>query len=513
MNNYKTTGLSLVAAMLYCMQAHAALESIKLQDNIAQGFGIINLLVPHTSSKTTGPISGQTLQAFRDQHNNQLAFVVDVNEASNNTEKASSQGVAIASATLIFNISGTEIRCSAYTTNTASLLIQKGQSNRLQYATLLGASGSNLITSSTSSDLYGSDFSAILRMRLDSEACNQPLPNLNNVSSAFLRLQFLDTDVKQGDPEDFYDFSNGPEDIALISIQDVAPVEALQAGIAEAPLVIATSQVIKPVTGWQYYPSDNSYYIVTYEDRYPSRGDYDFNDLVIGYRIGLGVVYNDSTKQYEVNAMVATGYMIARGAEYSHDWYLRIPVNTSVQGSVSKNLFVENSTEQVADYPITEALQGAINLQILKDTKQLMSVNGSPFANTLPDQNLIRGKKFSVTINFDSPVRLSEFGAPPYDPYLHVTNSNQEIHLPGFATQIASSANYGGDSRFKDVIGYPYAMVFPDDWYPPLEGTDLGQAYSTFFGYTTKPNSSNQTWYQSPTLTQVQQIDKTFWSW
>lgn len=505
--------LMLLTGLAGSWQAHAALQSIKLQDTIAQGSGMINVLTKHSSSKTTAPITGQTLQAFRDQHNNQLAFVVDVNEAANNTEKAASQGVAIEGATLIFNIANTEYRCNLYTTNTASMLVKKGETTRRQYPTLLGATGSNLITPSTDSDLYGTDFSAILRMRLDNQACDKPLPNLSNLTSAFLNIQFLDTDVKKGDPEDFYDFSNGAEDIALISIQDVAPVEALQAGVAEAPLVIATSQVVTPVTSWQYYPSDGSYYVVSYEDRYPNRGDYDFNDLVVGYRVGFGMVLNETTKQYEVNAMVATGYMIARGAEYTHDWYLRIPVNSAVQGTVTKNLFKENSAEQVANYPVTEALQGRINIQVLKDTKQLMSVTGSTFVNTLANQSPVPGKKFSIAINFDTPVRFSEFGAPPFDPYLYVINTSNEIHLSGLSTQISGSANSGVDSQFKDAAGYPYAMLFPDDWYPPLEGTDVGLAYTKFYSYITSPNTTNETWYQSPTLSEVKQISKSFWNW
>lgn len=511
--NRCTLPLLALGCWLTSLSAEAALESTMLRDNIAQGVGMINLYTRHTSSKSTAPITGQTLEAFRQQHNNQLAFVIDVNEAANNTEKASSQGVAVESATLIFNVSGAEIRCSLYTTNTASMLVKKGQTTRKQYPTLLGATGSNLITPSTSSDLYGSDFSAILRMRVDNEACTQPLPNLSAASSAFLSLTFLDTNVKMGDPEDFYDFSNGPEDIALISIQDVAPVEALQAGVTEAPLVIATSQVTNPVTAWQYYPSDSGYYVVSYEDRYPNRGDYDFNDLVIGYRVGLGIVFNQTSKQYEVTSMVATGYMIARGAEYSHDWYLRIPVNTAVQGSVTKNLFVENSSQQVSGFPVTQPLQGAINLQLLSDTKKLMNVSGSAFVNTVANQSLVQGKKFSFAINLDTPVRLSEFAAPPYDPYLYVRNTNYEIHLPGFAPQIASSANYGGGSTFKDAAGYPFALIFPDDWYPPLEGKDLGLAYTQFLNYTTSPNTSNETWYQSPTLSEVKQIGKAFWNW
>lgn len=511
--NCCTLPLLALGCGLMSLPAQTAQESIMLRDRIVNGVGMIDLYSRHRSSKSSGPINGQTLEVFRQQHNNQLVFVIDVNEASRGSEKASSQGVTIENATLIFNVSGVEIRCDMFSTNTASLLLKNGETTRKQYYTLIGATGSNLITPSTSSDLYGTDFSAILRMPLDNEACTLPLPNLNAASSAFLNITFLDTDVTMGDPEAFYDHSNGPEDIALISFQDVAPVEALQAGVAEAPLVIAISQVTTPVTAWQYYPSDNGYYIVSYEDNYPNRGDYDFNDLVIGYRVGFGILYNETSKLYEVTSLLATGYMIARGAEYTHDWYLRIPVNSVVEGFVTKNLFIENSSQQVSGFPVTQPLLGDINIQVLNDTKKLMSATGSAFINTIDNQSLIQGKKFSFVINLDTPVLLSEFAAPPYDPYLHVRNTNYEIHLPGFTTQINSSANYGVSSTFKDASGYPFVLIFPDDWHPPLEGEDLGLAYPQLMNYITSPNTSNETWYQSPDLNKVKQIGKAFWKW
>lgn len=500
-------------AGLASVQAVAAeLQSVILRDNIAQGYGMIDLFHPHQNSKTMS-VNGSTLQAFRQQHNNVLAFVVDVNEAASGSEKASTQGVAVADAQLIFDFGGTIYRCGKFTTNTASMLAVAGQTERHEYPTLIGATGSSLVTPSTSSDLYGTDFSAMLRLKLDAEACGTLLPDLSTVTSAFLEVKLVNTNGKLGDPEAFYDYSNGPEDIALITLQDVAPVEQLQAGVEEAPLVIAKSQVSTPVDAWQYYPSSSSYYVASYEDQYPQRGDYDFNDLVVGYRVGFGLVYNANLKQDQVVSVVITGYMIARGADYTHDWYLRIPTTAALQGSVIKNLFIENSTDQLAGYPQTESLAGTINLQLLKDTKQLMSQAGSIFVNTLPNQTLVQGKKFSVTINLDTPVLLSEFAAPPYDPYLHVKQTNQEIHRPGFATQIVTSANYGTDSTFKDARGYPYSLVFPDNWYPPLEGTDLGNAYSAFISYTQTPTSSNETWYLSPTLTEVKTITRSFWGW
>ena len=46
--------------------------------------------------------------------------------------------------------------------------------------------------------------------------------------------------------------------------------------------MIAQNQINNPVDAWVYYPSSDSYYVVTYGDNYLQRGDYDFNELVIG---------------------------------------------------------------------------------------------------------------------------------------------------------------------------------------------------------------------------------------
>ena len=353
----------------------------------------------------------------------------------------------------------------------------------------------------------------MLRLPLDTESCGIELPDLSTATTAFLEVQFVDTNVKLGDPEAFYDFTNGPEDIALISSQDTIVVEAIQAGVEEAPLVIAKNQITSAVDAWFYYPSNNNYYIVSYEDSFPRQGDYDFNDLVVAYRIGLGAVFNNTLQQYEVKSIVATGYMIARGAEYTHDWYLRIPINTPVQGSVTKNLFVANSTEQVLGYPQIETISDEVNIKVLTDTKKIMSVEGSSFANTLIEQILIPGKKFSFSVNLQTPVLLSDVSAPPYDPYLHIIPTNYEVHLSGFRTQISTSANFGNDNGFRDENGFPFALVFPDNWYPPLEGTDLGLAYKEFINYSTNPTPSNETWYLSPTSLKVKPISKSFWGW
>ena len=92
-------------------------------------------------------------------------------------------------------------------------------------------------------------------------------------------------DVSLGDPEAFYDFSNGYEDIAIVTAEDAGYLDELEPGIVGAPLVLPEDTVATQDGGTAYYPSLTAYYIAAYEDMFPYRGDYDFNDLVVGYRV------------------------------------------------------------------------------------------------------------------------------------------------------------------------------------------------------------------------------------
>ena len=49
-------------------------------------------------------------------------------------------------------------------------------------------------------------------------------------------------------------------------------------------MVVLTNPPVKvdlmAVANWNYFPSADSYYVVGYEDLYPVKGDYDFNEEV-----------------------------------------------------------------------------------------------------------------------------------------------------------------------------------------------------------------------------------------
>jgi LruC domain-containing protein len=97
---------------------------------------------------------------------------------------------------------------------------------------------------------------------------------------------------------------------------------------------------------------------------------------------------------------------------------------------------------------------------------------------------------------------------------LYTQATGYELHLPGNNTKLSFSSNSGSsDTEYKDDRGYPYALVFTDDWQPPLERVDLGDAYQDFLNYVNSTGEIHQNWFLSPTNEKVKQIGKEFWQW
>ena len=108
-----------------------ALESARLTDVIkSSGSGDIDVFDPSATGRV---IDGQVLEAFRQDNNNQIIFAVDVNEAADGSEKASSQAVTVDTAQLLITIGGTQHAYDSYATITRTLLARKGQTNRSLY--------------------------------------------------------------------------------------------------------------------------------------------------------------------------------------------------------------------------------------------------------------------------------------------------------------------------------------------------------------------------------------------
>lgn len=478
------------------------LQSVRLSDVIkSQGTGNIDLLKD---------VTPEALENYRVDNGGFLIFGVDINEDASGTEKASSQGVAIKSVRFTGTyddgsqliLDSTQDCCFS---ETQALLAEAPDEIRQPFFTLLGESGSSRISSSNS---IQDSFDSTLKVKIP-EVLHDPVSR--SLAAAALQVVLLQTNDSLGDPEAFYDFSAGFEDLALLNATDSVFVDSYGAGRDEAPTVILTNPppVVDPlaVSNWNYFPSSTSFYLVGYEDLYPVKGDYDFNDLTVAYRVAYGL-----NAEGQVLKISGTAYLLTRGSRYSHDWHLAIDLPNGTPGTLACIIFTDVNNPQI-NQPCTGAANdhsgGTFDLTVFTDTRNLFpDPAGSEFVNTQRlysepwNLRYFYGPRAEFELQLDAPVPSELVQAAPYDPYLHVLDTNRVVRLMEV------------DPSYQDSNGFPFGMLLTAAWKPPLEFTDTATAYPSFNDFVNSKGAASQQWYTTPLPDFIVDIpEPTVWSW
>jgi len=150
---------------------------------------------------------------------------VDLNEAASGYESADSVGMAIDDVTLLITTSAGEFSFSEVYTNTTAMIVEEGSATAQEYYTLFGRNGSSSINGGTS-DFSFSSFDDVIEVR--------NIALTGDIQSAQLVVNFLDTADTGGVNEDFFDYSNGFEDFAIVDMGTASALESQAAGIGDA---------------------------------------------------------------------------------------------------------------------------------------------------------------------------------------------------------------------------------------------------------------------------------------
>lgn len=238
--------------------------------------------------------------------------------------------------------------------------------------------------------------------------------------------------------------------------------------------------------------------ILAFEDLWPFRGDYDFNDLVVSYsfvqaRDAEGKVV-DLTCRYQV---------VARGASYHNGLMIRLPLQPSQVASVTRRFdaFAEEPWALRPD-------QSQATAEVFADAHlMLTNASGYAFANTEPGSPQRTGRSVEVRFTFATPLDPSVLGVAPYDTYLE--RGGVEVHLPGFQPSDTCDLNLvgtgddgtqlGTDYTFRTPWGQPWVLhLSSGDWAQPHEKTSIEQAYPEFIPWVQSEGASKATWYLNP---------------
>lgn len=246
-----------------------------------------------------------------------------------------------------------------------------------------------------------------------------------------------------------------------------------------------------------YYPSKNNVGTIAYEDLWPNKGDYDFNDLVVDYNFNQ--VSNADNKVVEVNAALTVR---AVGGILKNAFSLQF--NTSpgnvkaVTGqSLNNNVFVLNSNG-------TEQNQSLAVVPIFDDPFKLLNVSG--MVNTSEGGSYIAPKTMNVKIQFITPMSFSSFGTAPYNPFIVVNGiRGKEIHLAASApTDLVDKSFFGTkddntnlatQKYYMSDTNLPWAINLPVQFDYPLERQDIRQGFNHFNNWSETRGANYQDWY------------------
>ncbi|GAB2778566.1 hypothetical protein GCM10027275_22470 [Rhabdobacter roseus] len=261
-----------------------------------------------------------------------------------------------------------------------------------------------------------------------------------------------------------------------------------------------------------YYPTASTWATYGFEDLWPARGDYDFNDLIVYFRITK--VLNASNKVVDIKN---TYIVKAIGASYDNGFGFQLDDVTSAEiAKVTGSSLTKGGISLNANK--TEAGQSKAVI-IAYDTPEplIKRVGGSMF-NTIKANGAGTSTTNEIVINFTSPLDQSKVAQSKINPFIFTNGKREvEVHLPNFApTDKADKALLGtlndtskpGSGRYyKTANNLPWVIEIPVQFKYPAEKESIMDAYSNFGKWAGSNGTQYVDWFQNkPGYTEPEKI-------
>ena len=245
-----------------------------------------------------------------------------------------------------------------------------------------------------------------------------------------------------------------------------------------------------------YYPATDMS-TLAFEDLWPYYGDYDMNDLVIGYKFKVV-----STSQSKVADVYCTFTVRATGAGLHNGFGFQfanvLPSNiVSVEGVDQQNGYTISSNG-------TEGGQTSATFIVYDDQYKFMSqwntIKGGP---TCPE------KTFNVHIKFvANTVVIQQLAIQNWNPFIVIGGvRGHELHLPNYypTSKVDPSIWGTGDDAtnpsqnkwYKSKTNLPWAIDIYGHFYYPSEISDISNAYLHFQDWVLSNGTQYQDWWSN----------------
>lgn len=249
-----------------------------------------------------------------------------------------------------------------------------------------------------------------------------------------------------------------------------------------------------------YTPSALGMGTLAYEDLWPLQGDYDFNDLVMGYRFINVMNSSNLSVRLEIELTLR-----AIGAANHSGFGIEFPFNKNDVSTVSGS-HINGNLINLAGNGL-EAGQSKAVVIVFNDAFDHMAPQlGEEFVNTRDTESIAESVTFNMIIQFVSPIDASEMSEAPFNPFIFSSyERGKEIHLSGKTpTELAGTTYFGTadddtnvafNKYYQGTNNMPWAINVIHSFRYPTEKSRIDQAYNKFIDWGTSNGTSYNDWY------------------
>lgn len=258
-----------------------------------------------------------------------------------------------------------------------------------------------------------------------------------------------------------------------------------------------------PVVIENNYPA-SGYGTLAFEDLWPGKGDYDFNDMVIDYRFTI-----TANGQNLISQVDAVFILKAFGASYENGFGFQLasaidPADVTVTGYELTENFINLSNNG------TEAGQSLATIIVFDNAYNQMQFPGTGIGvNTTPGAPYVQPDTIRVSMQFTPDTyTYTQLDIGNFNPFIIVNKDRgTEVHLPDYPpTDLADVSRFGQwedasdpatGTYYKTVQNLPWAIHIYEQFDYPVEKQEILWAHLKFADWATSGGVLFPNWYQN----------------
>ncbi len=254
------------------------------------------------------------------------------------------------------------------------------------------------------------------------------------------------------------------------------------------------------LSGATYYPSDSTYATLMFEDLWPGKGDFDFNDLVMGYSHKLVTNANNEVVFVESRFVVkAIGGSLKNG--FGFQFNVAPSEVASVTGQrITRNIVSLNSSG-------VENEQSKATIIVFDNAfSTVRGTGGTQYVNTIITEPGRQSDTITIVTTFNNPQTLESLGNGPFNPFIFINGDRgRELHLvDNLPTDLVKEKFFQSSSDdsdpsvgryYKSSEGHPWALNIKGDIKHMQEKLDIVTGYHLFATWAQSGGTQATDWY------------------